>query len=337
MCLERERRRTQVEERRRPCEQLGLLSVLVWLPYGDTPLDAPRLAGMAHLYRDLSVKSLYTDRKFEGGTGEWKRKIESSTTLYIGNLSFYSTEEQLYEFFGACGEVKRIVMGLDRHTKTPCGFCFVEYFQRNDTEDAVRYLSGCKLDDRIVRVDWDGGFEEGRQYGRGRSGGQVREEYRTDFDAQRGGWGRANESPAPMPQPRRRSFDGPYRGPGGAGGGAGCDAATGGAPSRRRAIVQAQQGGGEPSLQGRERGRGGRLMARAVLAADRWPAGHRDRTGGKGGEAGRQGEGSITLLQVACVVVGGWGVWIHRIRSGAYTSVVRGGYFLHVIPAPPSL
>lgn len=166
---------------------------------------------MAHLYRDLSVKSLYTDRKCEGGTSEWQRRIEKSTTLYIGNLSFYTTEEQLYEFFGMCGEVKRIIMGLDRHHKTPCGFCFVEYHHRADTESAVRYLGGCKLDDRIVRVDWDGGFVEGRQYGRGRSGGQVREEYRTDFDAQRGGWGHAVDSPPVIQQPRRRTFDGSFK------------------------------------------------------------------------------------------------------------------------------
>ncbi|KAL3932461.1 MAG: hypothetical protein SGPRY_000691 [Prymnesium sp.] len=172
---------------------------------------------MAHLYRDLSVKSLYTDRKCEGGNSEWQRKIESSTTLYIGNLSFYTTEEQLYEFFGMCGEVKRVVMGLDRNTKTPCGFCFIEYHHRSDTEDAVRYLGGCKLDDRIVRVDWDGGFVEGRQYGRGRSGGQVREEYRTDFDAQRGGWGHAVDTPPVVQQPRRRSYDGSLKRYGGEG------------------------------------------------------------------------------------------------------------------------
>merc|ERR1719183_3154637 len=59
-------------------------------------------------------------------------------------------------------------------------------------------INGCKLDDRITRVDWDGGFVEGRQYGRGRSGGQVREEYRTDYDPGRGGWGKAAEGMAPM-------------------------------------------------------------------------------------------------------------------------------------------
>ena len=36
-----------------------------------------------------------------------------------------------------------------------------------------RYVNGTRLDDRIVRTDWDAGFVEGRQYGRGKSGGQV--------------------------------------------------------------------------------------------------------------------------------------------------------------------
>lgn len=37
----------------------------------------------------------------------------------------------------------------------------------------MRYINGTKIDDRIIRTDWDAGFIEGRQYGRGRSGGQV--------------------------------------------------------------------------------------------------------------------------------------------------------------------
>ena len=185
-------------------------------------------AKMAHLYKDTGVKSLYADRKFLGGKEGWQDMLQQSTTLYIGNLSFYTTEEQLYELFGRCGELKRIVMGLDRNSKTPCGFCFVEYLRREATDDAVRLLSGSKLDDRIIRVDWDGGFVEGRQYGRGRSGGQVRDEYRSsaEFDAGRGGWGKADEQP--MHQPRRRSFEGRPRGGGGGGYGGGGGGGYGG-------------------------------------------------------------------------------------------------------------
>lgn len=54
-------------------------------------------------------------------------ELKSSSTLYVGNLSFYTTEEQIHELFSKCGDVKRIIMGLDKNKKTPCGFCFVEY------------------------------------------------------------------------------------------------------------------------------------------------------------------------------------------------------------------
>ena len=54
----------------------------------------------------------------------------------------------------------------------------------------MKYLSGTIVDERSIRVDIDWGFQEGRQYGRGRSGGQVRDEYRLDFDSGRGGYGK---------------------------------------------------------------------------------------------------------------------------------------------------
>ncbi|XP_052216256.1 nuclear cap-binding protein subunit 2-like isoform X2 [Dreissena polymorpha] len=134
--------------------------------------------------------SAYRDQHFKGSRTEQERKLKMSTTLYIGNLSFYTTEEQIHELFGRCGDIKRIIMGLDKVRKTPCGFCFVEYYTRTDAEMAMRYVNGTRLDDRIIRTDWDAGFVEGRQYGRGKSGGQVRDEYRTDFDEGRMGYGK---------------------------------------------------------------------------------------------------------------------------------------------------
>lgn len=42
------------------------------------------------------------------------------------------------QVFSKVGDVKRIVMGLDKHTLTPCGFCFVVYYTREDAEDCVK-------------------------------------------------------------------------------------------------------------------------------------------------------------------------------------------------------
>ncbi|KAL2935034.1 Nuclear cap-binding protein subunit 2 [Bienertia sinuspersici] len=137
---------------------------------------------MASLFKDLNKLSAYRDRRFPGTQEEFEEALKNSTTVYIGNMSFYTTEEQVYELFSRVGEIKKIIMGLDKNSKTPCGFCFVLYYSREDTEDAVKYISGTILDDRPIRVDFDWGFQEGRQWGRGRSGGQVRDEYRTDYD-----------------------------------------------------------------------------------------------------------------------------------------------------------
>lgn len=64
------------------------------------------------------------------------------------------------------------------------------YHDRDGARNAFRYVNGTRLDDRIIRVDWDTGFIEGRQFGRGKSGGQVRDEYRLDYDDGRGGFGK---------------------------------------------------------------------------------------------------------------------------------------------------
>ncbi len=63
----------------------------------------------------------------QGSLTEQEKKLQDSATLYVGNLSFYTTEEQIHELFSKCGDLKRIIMGLDKIRKTPCGFCFVEY------------------------------------------------------------------------------------------------------------------------------------------------------------------------------------------------------------------
>lgn len=153
---------------------------------------------MARLLKLLDPTiSAYFDRRFPSSTGageqqkrnEFEEALRTSTTVYIGNLAFTTSDFQLYELFSKAGDIKRLIMGLDATKKTPCGFCFVSYFTRKDAEAAVKYINGSMMDGRSIRVDHDWGFVEGRQFGRGRSGGQVRDEHRTDYDQGRGGYG----------------------------------------------------------------------------------------------------------------------------------------------------
>ncbi|KAG2078102.1 RNA-binding domain-containing protein [Suillus decipiens] len=183
---------------------------------------------MAHVVQPLDQPSNYKDSQSRIERAKQNDLLSKSTTLYIGNLSFYTTEEQIYELFTKCaspedgGGIKRIIMGLDRNTRTPCGFCFVEYYTHGEALASMKYVSGTKLDERIIRCDLDLGYKEGRQFGRGKSGGQVRDEHRQDYDPGRGGWGAQAQR---LEAERRREVEERYadaqEGPGAVAGGGG--------------------------------------------------------------------------------------------------------------------
>ncbi|TYZ63012.1 hypothetical protein PybrP1_000732 [[Pythium] brassicae (nom. inval.)] len=155
----------------------------------------------------------YWDRKTFSSYEEQQRAMARSRTLYVGNLSFFTTEVQIYELFSRVGTVARVIMGLDRFKKTPCGFCFVEFATHEAAVACANFISETKLDNRVVRCEMDGGFKEGRQFGRGLSGGQVRDDRRSkdEYDPGRGGYGRSDAADGHhfrrSALPRKRSRD----------------------------------------------------------------------------------------------------------------------------------
>lgn len=108
-------------------------------------------------------------------------------TVYVGNLSHFTTEEQIHELFLKCGSIDRIIMGLDRNKLTPCGFCFVVYKLEEGSLNAMKFLQKTILDGQSLSIDLDPGFREGRQFGRGIYGGQASQEASSE-NGQRGGF-----------------------------------------------------------------------------------------------------------------------------------------------------
>eukprot|EP00946_MAST-07B_sp_MAST-7B-sp1_P003937 g3937.t1 len=133
-------------------------------------------------------KKIYWDRRILPTYEDAVRALTGSFTVYVGNLSFFTSELQIHAAFTPCGPVRSVIMGLNRVTKSPCGFCFVEFFSHRAATDAVALLHGSKIEGRQIKVELDPGFTEGRQYGRGKTGGQVADHSRKGFDAGRGGW-----------------------------------------------------------------------------------------------------------------------------------------------------
>lgn len=62
---------------------------------------------MASLFKDLAKISAYRDKRFPGTQEEFEDALLRSITVYVGNMSFYTTEEQVYELFSRAGEIKR--------------------------------------------------------------------------------------------------------------------------------------------------------------------------------------------------------------------------------------
>jgi len=136
---------------------------------------------MAELFHDPEEakkhnKRIYVDRKYFRGLQDQMAALRGSTWVYIGNLSFKTSEVQIHALFSRIGSVKRVIMGLNSREKTPCGFAFVEYLESQHALDSVGLISGTILDDRQIRVELDFGYKVGRHFGRGKSGGQVRDD-----------------------------------------------------------------------------------------------------------------------------------------------------------------
>ena len=99
------------------------------------------------------------------------------TNIFVGNLSYQTTQEDLYAAFAAYGSVERVNIVTDRETGQPRGFAFVEMTERRDAETAITKLNGLELNGRAMNVNearpkpTGGGGGGGYGAGRGGSGG----------------------------------------------------------------------------------------------------------------------------------------------------------------------
>eukprot|EP01041_Mallomonas_annulata_P002575 gene2575-5026_t len=74
--------------------------------------------------------------------------------VFVGNLSYTTTEEQLREIFSPVGPIAGIRIVTDRDTGRPRGFAFVEYLDAATALSAIRNLDGHELNNRKLRVSY---------------------------------------------------------------------------------------------------------------------------------------------------------------------------------------
>ncbi|MEM6449426.1 MAG: RNA-binding protein [Cyanobacteria bacterium P01_D01_bin.105] len=74
-------------------------------------------------------------------------------SIYVGNLSYNATEDDLRGVFTEYGEVARITLPTDRETGRPRGFAFVEMTEEANEQKAIDALDGAEWMGRELRVN----------------------------------------------------------------------------------------------------------------------------------------------------------------------------------------
>ena len=99
------------------------------------------------------------------------------TKLYVGNLSFNTTENELQELFSQAGTVQEVSLMQDKFTGKSRGFAFVTMSSEEDAQNAISKLNGQTVEGRALTVNEARPREPrppgggGRGYGGGGGGG----------------------------------------------------------------------------------------------------------------------------------------------------------------------
>lgn len=110
--------------------------------------EACKMNGSQHLGRILKVQLSWQK-------GETSRKVETKTTIFVGNLSFYTTESSLYEFFNGVGDIKTVRLAKDESGNVK-GYAHIEFFFPHQAYEALK-LNETLLNGRPVRIELAGG------------------------------------------------------------------------------------------------------------------------------------------------------------------------------------
>jgi RNA recognition motif-containing protein len=87
-----------------------------------------------------------------GRHGPTRRTIINAK-LFVGNVSFETTKDELERLFSDVGELAEVFLPTDRETGRPRGFAFVEFTSASSAQAATQRFDGYELNGRVLRVN----------------------------------------------------------------------------------------------------------------------------------------------------------------------------------------
>jgi RNA recognition motif-containing protein len=112
-----------------------------------------------------------------------------NSKLFVGNLSYSTTEEELRELFSQAGAIKAVTIPMDRTTDRPRGFAFVEMESPAEAQKAITLCNGQMLSGRQINVNEARPPEARTSFGGGNGGGNREggRDFSRDGNDRRGG------------------------------------------------------------------------------------------------------------------------------------------------------
>jgi nucleolin len=151
--------------------------------------------------KEIDGRTLNLDKSVDVGPNREKRaqafgevRSAPSKVLFVGNLSWNTVEDTLWDAFSEYGDVNSVRLPTDRETGKPKGYGYIEFGVVDSAQKAMDAMNGGELDGRSIRLDFSqprdaNGTGHGRGGGRGRGGfdgGRGRGGFDGGFDGGRG-------------------------------------------------------------------------------------------------------------------------------------------------------
>mmetsp|Transcript_18777 Transcript_18777/g.27530 ORF Transcript_18777/g.27530 Transcript_18777/m.27530 type:complete len:224 (-) Transcript_18777:40-711(-) len=113
-----------------------------------------------------------TEPSAEGSAGAPSAASRDAQSIYVGQVDYSATPEELLAHFEPCGVVERVTICCDKMTGRPKGFAYLEFQNEEAVENALK-LDGSTFKDRTLKVSQKRVNEPGYNASRGRGGGRF--------------------------------------------------------------------------------------------------------------------------------------------------------------------
>lgn len=153
----------------------------------DTELEVMRQKVKEMEQEAAKLREMQTQMEKEISTADIPKDSSDNRSIYVGNVDYSATPEDLQSHFQSCGMISRITILCDKYTGHPKGYAYVEFAEENSVVNAMA-LNDSLFKGRLIKVMSKRANIHGYNRGRGRGYGHSAYRSRSFRGRGRGGY-----------------------------------------------------------------------------------------------------------------------------------------------------